>query len=68
MATSTDSTYRVYHWYLGRHSFLHLQKGNKPELMRRYPRLPIGLSPEVYEKQLEEIEFKTVEKQEKRAK
>lgn len=56
MATATDSTYRVYHWYLGRHSFLHLQKGNKPELMRRYPRLPQGERPEVYEKQLSDLE------------
>ena len=56
MATSTDSVYRLYNWYLGQHSFLHLQKGNKPELMRRYPRLPQGEKPEIYEKQLADLE------------
>lgn len=56
MATTTDSTYRLYNWYLGRHSFAHLQKGNKPALMAKYPRLPIGQAPEVYEKQLADIE------------
>jgi hypothetical protein len=56
MATSTDSVYRLYNWYLGRHSFLHLQKRNKRELMRRYPRLPQGEKPEEYEKQLSDLE------------
>lgn len=56
MSTSTDSIYRLYNWYLGRHSFLHLQKGNKPALMVKYPRLPQGERPEVYEKQLSRLE------------
>lgn len=55
MATSTDSVYRLYNWYLGRHSFVHLQKGNRLKLMAKYPRLPEGEKPEVYEKQLADI-------------
>lgn len=55
MATSNDSVYRVYNWYLGRHSFAHKCKGNNPALMVRYPRLPIGLSPDAYESQIEKI-------------
>ena len=47
---------KLYEWYLGRHSYLHLQKGNKPELMRRYPRLPIGLPPADYENQIADIQ------------
>lgn len=56
MATSTDSVYRLYNWYLGRHSFTHLQKGNNPTLMAKYPRLSQGEKPEVYEKQLSDLE------------
>lgn len=60
MATSTDSIYRLYNWYLGRHSWLHLLAGNR--LLSDFPRLEIGQDAKVYEKQLEEIKFATVEK------
>ena len=56
MATSTDPVYRLYNWYLGRHSFAHLKKGNNPKLMVKYPRLPEGEKPEVYEEQIAGIE------------
>lgn len=56
MATSTDSTYRLYNWYLGQHSLAHKLKGNNPALMAKYPRLPIGEKPEIYEKQLADLE------------
>ena len=62
MATSTDSVYRLYSWYLGQHSFAHKCKGNDPALMAKYPRLPQGEKPEVYEKQLEKIKFASIEK------
>ena len=52
---------RLYDWYLGRHSFVHLQRGNNPELLAKYPRLPAGLSPDVYEAQIEKIKREKVE-------
>lgn len=54
MATSTDSVYRLYNWYLGRHSFLHLLGQNR--LLATFPRLPIGLPPVDYENQIADLQ------------
>ena len=54
MATSTDSAYRLYNWYLGRHSYLHLLAQNK--LLATFPRLPQGLQASEYSEQIRALE------------